>query len=114
MKYFETLLEEQETLINVLYDEHKIRVYSNRIEVIKNLTKAIGKPTKRYKKNKTYWSGATWEIDFNDFEKINVLLNRNLVIEESFSEKRKEQPKSKTKVKVKVKKGENYQLNLDM
>ena len=80
MKYFETLLEEQETLINVLYDEHKIRVYSNRIEVIKNLTKAIGKPTKRYKKNKTYWSGATWEIDFNDFEKINVLLNRNFIL----------------------------------
>ena len=101
MKYFETLLEEQETLINVLYDEHKIRVYSNRIEVIKNLTKAIGKPTKRYKKNKTYWSGATWEIDFNDFEKINVLLNRNLVIEESFSEREKNHLSQKRMLKLK-------------
>ena len=113
MKYFETLLEEQETLINVLYDEHKIRVYSNRIEVIKNLTKSIGKPTKRYKKNNTYWSGATWEIDFNEFEKINIWLNRNLVIEETFDEKRKESVKPKTKTKVKIQKGENYQINLD-
>lgn len=112
MKYFETLLEEQETLINVLYDEHKIRVYSNRIEVIKNLTKAIGKPTKRYKKNKTYWSGATWEIDFNDFEKIGTILNRDLVIEESFSEKRKE-VKTK-KMKSKEEKGKFYQITLDI
>ena len=112
MKYFETLLEEQETLINVLYDEHKIRVYSNRIEVIKNLTNALGKPTKRYKKNKTYWSGATWEIDFNDFEKIGMLLNRDLVIEESFSEKRKEVKIKKTKVKDE--KGKFYQITFDI
>ena len=92
MKYLETLLEEQETMINVLYDEHKIKVYSNRVEVIKNLTKALGKPTIRYKKNKTYWTGAAWEIDFNEFEKINILLNRDLVIEKTFSEKRKEMP----------------------
>ena len=73
MKYLETLLEEQETMINVLYDEHKIKVYSNRVEVIKNLTKALGKPTIRYKKNKTYWTGATWEIGSNEFEKIKEL-----------------------------------------
>ena len=114
MKYLETLLEEQETMINVLYDEHKIRVYSNRVEVIKNLTKALGKPTVRYKKNKTYWTGATWENDFNEFEKINSLLNRDLVIEKTFSEKRKEQPKAKASTKTKIKKGENYQLNLDI
>lgn len=112
MKYIDTVLEEQETMINVLYDEHKIRIYSNRVEVIKNLTKALGKPTTRYKKNKTYWTGATWDVDFNEFEKINSLLNRDLVIEKTFSEKRKELPKTKTKVKVK--KGENYQINLDM
>ena len=114
MKYLETLLEEQETMINVLYDEHKIRVYSNRVEVIKNLTKALGKPTVRYKKNKTYWTGATWKVDINEFEKINSLLNRDLVIEKTFSEKRKEVPKSKAKTKTKIKKGENYQLNLDI
>ena len=65
-------------------------------------------------KNKTYWTGATWEIDFNEFEKINSLLNRDLVIEKTFSEKRKEQPKAKTSTRAKIKKGENYQLNLDI
>ena len=112
MKYLETLLEEQETMINVLYDEHKIRIYSNRVEVIKNLTKALGKPTVRYKKNKTYWTGASWDIDFNEFEKISSILNRDLVIEASFNEERKKLPKSKAKVKVK--KGENYQISLDI
>ena len=114
MKYFETLLEEQETLINVLYDEHKISVYSNRVEVIKNLTKSIGKPTKRYKKNKTYWSGATWEIDFNEFEKIYTLLNRSLVIEETFCEKRKEVSKPSKKIKLKEDKEKGGQITFEL
>lgn len=84
MKYFNTLIEEQETLINILYDEQLIRIYTNRIEVIQELINEIGQPTKKYKKSKTYWSGASWDIHFTEHQKINNILNRKLIIDDNF------------------------------
>ena len=66
MKYFDTPVEEQETTINICYEDETVQIYSNRVDVIKNLTHNIGKPTKRDKRGKTYWLGATWEIPFSD------------------------------------------------
>ena len=84
MKYFNTLLEEQEVTINILYDEEIIIIYSNRKEVILNLTEKIGKPIERYKKGKTYWMGAKWEISFKDIDKIREVLNKEIFIDTNF------------------------------
>lgn len=89
MKYYETPIEEQETTINVLYDEEVIEVYTNRVDVIKNLIKKVGAPTKKYKKNQTYWIGAKWQIKFKEVSKITKILNKEIFIDKNFKEKQK-------------------------
>ena len=89
MKYFNTSLEEQETTINILYDEEIIRIYSNRIDVIKNLIENIGAPNEKYKRNKSYWSGAAWDIKFKELSKIKKVLKKEILIDDNFKEKTK-------------------------
>ena len=93
MKYLEIPTEEQETTINILYEEQIVKVYTNRKEVIRDLTKRIGKPTKKYQKCKTYWCGADWDIDFCDVEKIKNVLNKEIFIDRKFKPKRKKELK---------------------
>ena len=52
MKYFDAPVEEQETTINISYNDEIVQVYTNRIDVIKKLSKRIGKGRKREKKGK--------------------------------------------------------------
>lgn len=89
MKYFDTPVEEQETTINISYNDEIVQVYTNRIDVIKNLTKTIGKPSKRDKKGKTYWMGATWNIPFKDISIIKSVLNKEVFIDKNFKAKKK-------------------------
>lgn len=89
MKYFDTPVEEQETTINISYDEEIVQIYTNRNDVIKNLTKTIGKPTKRDKKGKTYWMGATWNISFKEVSLITSILNKEIFIDKNFKPKKK-------------------------
>lgn len=93
MKYFNTLLEEQEVTINILYDEEIIIIYSNRKEVIQNLTERLGKPTERYKKGKTYWLGAKWEISFKQASLIKEVLNKEIFVASKFKIKNIENDK---------------------
>ena len=80
MKYIRTAIAEQETTVNILYDEQIIRIYSSRVEIIKILTKQLGEPTIKYKKSKTYWTGANWDISFADSKKIEkILLIKNFI-----------------------------------
>ncbi len=90
MKYYDTILEEQETSINIAYDLEVIQVYTNRVDVIKNLSKEIGKPNIRDKKGKTYWMGATWEIPFKNISTISKLLNKEIFIDKNFKPKKRE------------------------
>ena len=89
MKYFDTPVEEQETTINISYNDEIVQVYTNRIDVIKNLTKTIGKPSKRDKKGKTYWMGAKWNIPFKDISLIKSILNKEVFIDKNFKPKKK-------------------------
>lgn len=89
MKYFDTPVEEQETTINISYNDEIVQVYTNRIDVIKKLTKTIGKPSKRDKKGKTYWMGATWNIPFKDILLIKSILNKEVFIDKNFKPKKK-------------------------
>lgn len=105
MKYIRTAISEQETTINILYDEQIIKVYSSRGEVIKILTKQLGNPTIKYKKNKSYWSGASWDIEFNDIKKIEKILLFKSFIDSEIEVKEKKKT-SKIK-KVTTKKNDN-------
>ena len=89
MKYFDTPVEEQETTINISYNDEIVQVYTNRIDVIKKLTKTIGKPSKRDKKGKTYCMGATWNIPFKDISLITSILNKEVFIDKNFKPKKK-------------------------
>lgn len=106
MKYLEIPTEEQETTINILYEEQIVKIYTNRKEVINDLTKKIGKPTKKYKKGKAYWCGADWDIDFCDVEKIKNVLNKEIFIDKKF--------KPKIKKELQISKEDSGQISIKL
>ena len=71
--YKEINKEETETTINVLYDEEIITVYSNKIDLQKQLKKVLGKP-KREDLRGNYIIGSCWEIPFNEKTKISQMM----------------------------------------
>ena len=106
MKYFDTLIEDQETTISILYKEQVIRIYSSEPSTIHRIIKVLGQPTTKYKKSKTYWSGASWNIDFFEFEKLKEVLYRDTFIDKKLKPIIKEEKKS-IKKSSKNKKVEN-------
>lgn len=104
MKYFETLIEDQETTISILYKEQIIRVYSSEPRVIQKLSKELGKPTEKYIKSKTYYTGASWDIDFFELDKIQSILIRDNFIDKKTKPIIKEEKKAAKKKKEKSKK----------
>lgn len=103
MKYFETLVEDQETTISVLPGEQKVKIYSSEPKTIHKLTKVLGNPTTKYIKSKTYWSGASWEIDFFDKDKLKEVIIRDALIDNKIKPIKKKQPKEKEEKKIKKK-----------
>lgn len=99
MKYFETLLEDQETTISILYAEQMVKIYSSEPNTIQKITKAIGKPVMQYKKSKTYWSGASWEVNFFELDKLKVILNRDTFIDKKVKPIVKKEKKLKNEKK---------------
>lgn len=78
--YKEANKSETETNINVLYKEQIISIYTNKIDLQKNLNKLLGKPTKEYKMKKSI-NGSVWEIPFNDKTKITRLMLKGNIFE---------------------------------
>ncbi len=64
---------EIETTINVLYSEEKLTVYTNKVDLQKQLNKLLGEPTKELKIKRSI-SGSVWEISFKEKSKISKLL----------------------------------------
>lgn len=64
---------ETETTINVLYSENMLSVYTNKVDLQKQLNKLIGEPTKEYKIKRSI-VGSMWEISLNDKTKIQRLI----------------------------------------
>ena len=60
-KYKEPLKSETETTINVIYDENKLSVYTNKVLLQKQLNKLLGEPTKELKIKRSI-SGSIWDI----------------------------------------------------
>lgn len=77
-KYKEPITEEMETTINVLYNENKLVLYTNKVQLQKQLNKLIGEPTKELKIKRAI-SGSIWEISLDEKSKISrVILKANI------------------------------------
>ena len=77
--FYNVVLEEQETIINIDYADRKVITYTCQKFVYNRLVKKIGKPTKIYYTKKKI-SGASWIIPFEDKKNITKILSRPILI----------------------------------
>lgn len=78
-KFYNTIPEEQETIINIDYYGRTVNLYTCQKIVYERLLKKIGQPKKIfYTKEKI--SGANWEIPFEDKKRITQILSRPTLI----------------------------------
>ena len=67
-----------ETTINVLYNENKLSLYTNKVNLQKKLNKLIGEPTKEYKIKRSI-VGSSWDIPLKEKDKITkIILKANI------------------------------------
>lgn len=69
---------EIETTINVLYSEKILVIYTNKIDLEKQLCKILGEPKKEYIKGKSI-IGSVWEVPLSEKTKISkIILKANI------------------------------------
>ena len=78
--YKEINKEETETTINVLYNEKMILVYTNKIELQKQLKKVLGKAKREDIKGNSI-IGSCWEIPFSEKTKISQMMLKDNIFE---------------------------------
>lgn len=78
--YKEANKSEQETTINVIYNENILSIYTNKVDLQKQLNKLIGTPTKEYKIKRSI-AGSMWEIPLTDKIKISRLVLKANIFE---------------------------------
>ena len=78
--YKEANKSETETTINVLYKEQEIRVYTNNINLEKQLNKILGEPDEEYIKGRSIL-GSSWKINFSEKSKITKMLLKANIFE---------------------------------
>ncbi len=71
--YKEPNKSETETTINVLYAENMLSVYTNKVNLQRQLNRLLGEPSKEYKIKRSI-TGSVWEISLNDKTRIQKLL----------------------------------------
>ncbi len=71
--YKEPIKCEEETNINIIYDKEMLSIYTNKVNLQKQLNRIIGEPTEEYKIKRSI-SGSRWDISLKDFTKINKLI----------------------------------------
>lgn len=77
-RYKQANLCETETTVNVLYGERLLSIYTNRVELERELQKILGEPTIEYKKGKSI-AGSRWEISLKEKSKISkIILKANI------------------------------------
>lgn len=77
--FFNTLLEEQETVINIDYSKSELSIYTNRKSIYLRILHKLGEPNEKfYIENKL--CGARWIINFKDKKLITSILSRPLLI----------------------------------
>ncbi len=76
--YKEPTKQETETTINVIYDMQEFCIYTNKVNLQKQLNKLLGEPTKEYKIKRSI-TGSMWKIPFSDKVKISrMILKANI------------------------------------
>lgn len=78
--YKEPTKSEIETTINVLYDENKLLIYTNKVKLQKQLNKVLGEPT-REDKIKRSIRGSLWEISLDDKTRISKMILKANIFE---------------------------------
>lgn len=69
---------ETETTVNVLYSEKMLSIYTNKVDLQKQLYKILGEPKKEYKRARSI-TGSVWDIPLKEKSKISkILLKVNL------------------------------------
>ena len=63
--YKELNKSETETTINVLYKENMLSIYTNKVDLQKQLCKTLGEPTKEYIKGKSIMA-SRWDMSLNE------------------------------------------------
>ena len=76
--YKEADLEEIETTINVLYKEGILSIYTNKVDLQRELFKILGEPSKEYKKGKSI-AASMWNVPLSEKSKISkIVLKANI------------------------------------
>ena len=76
---YKSIIEEQETIINIDYCKKEVSLYTSRRSVYERIAKKIGQPSRRYYTDKKI-SGANWIIPFDNKKKITTILSRPTLI----------------------------------
>ena len=71
---------ESETTINVLYNEEIISIYTNKVDLQRQLCKALGSPTKEYVIGKSI-AGSRREVPFSEKSKISQMILKANIFE---------------------------------
>ena len=71
--YKEPNKSETETTINVLYSENMLSIYTNKVNLQKQLNKLLGAPTKEDKIKRSI-AGSRWNISLDDKTKIQKII----------------------------------------
>lgn len=76
--YKEANPEEIETIINVLYGEGVLSIYTNKVDLQRELYKILGEPSKEYKKGKSILA-SMWNVPLSEKSKISkIVLKANI------------------------------------
>jgi hypothetical protein len=80
-KFYKTLPQEQETIVNISYFDEETTIYTSRKQQIERLLKELGKPEQVYYIDKAI-TGCSWKIPFSDKKRTAKCLSRPLLIGE--------------------------------
>lgn len=79
-RYKEPKVEEMETTINVIYGNNLFSIYTNKINLQKQLNKVIGEPTEEYKIKRSI-IGSRWDVSLDDKIIISRLITKTNIFE---------------------------------
>ena len=71
---------ETETTVNVLYGEKILSIYTNKVDLQKELQKILGEPSAEYKKGRSI-TGSRWEVPLKEKSKISKLILKANIFE---------------------------------
>lgn len=78
--YKQANLCETETTVNVLYGEKILSIYTNKVDLQKELQKILGEPSAEYKRGRSI-TGSRWEVPLKEKSKISKLILKANIFE---------------------------------